>query len=180
MTRNRADDLAPQWSPDDKWIAFQSKRDGNWEIYVINVGNGIVTRVTNNSAEDVDPAWSFDQQSLLFRSYRDGNWEIYRAALNTSGNKATVQGTVNLTNNAADDRNYVWQPDISTQDIAFQSNRTGNWDVFVMALDGGNVRQITTNEADDEYPTWDCVDAIDLFFQSNRDGNNRDLQVSGL
>ena len=171
LTHSGGSDLAPQWSPDDRFIAFQSNRDGNWEIYVVNVATGALTRLTNHGAADVDPAWSFDGRYLLFRSFRDGNWEIYRLTMNTSGNAAIGSGLVNLTNNPADDRNYVWQPDVSVQDIAFQSNRSGNWDIYVMATDGSNLRQITTDTADDEYPTWDCLDAVDLFFQSNRDGN---------
>ena len=36
LTNNRAFDMFPSWSPDGKKIAFQSKRDGNGEIYVMN------------------------------------------------------------------------------------------------------------------------------------------------
>ncbi len=33
LTRNPADDYSPRWSPDGSQVAFQTDRDGNWEIY---------------------------------------------------------------------------------------------------------------------------------------------------
>jgi len=41
LTRNRAEDSNPAWSPNGKKIAFQSDRDGVPEIYVMSAdGNG--------------------------------------------------------------------------------------------------------------------------------------------
>ena len=37
LTNNPADDSKPAWSPDGKIITFASDRDGNFEIYVMNV-----------------------------------------------------------------------------------------------------------------------------------------------
>src|SRR5436190_6391818 len=41
-------------------IAFQSYRDGNWEIYAMNADGSGQTRLTSNSAGDTQPAWSPD------------------------------------------------------------------------------------------------------------------------
>ncbi len=50
-------DDQPAWSPDGTKIAFRSNRDGNFEIYVMNVDGTGQTRLTNDPAEDTDPAW---------------------------------------------------------------------------------------------------------------------------
>jgi len=53
----------PCWSPDGRWIAFQSNRDGNFEIYILNVKEGIGSgdasayRLTANDAGDLWPTW---------------------------------------------------------------------------------------------------------------------------
>ena len=34
VTTHWADDRYPAWSPDGRWLAFSSNRDGPWEVYV--------------------------------------------------------------------------------------------------------------------------------------------------
>src|SRR6185503_1221019 len=58
-------------------IAFASDRDGNLEVYVMDVDGGGQTRLTENPGEDYSPAWSPDGSRLAFVSTRDGNAEIY-------------------------------------------------------------------------------------------------------
>jgi len=58
LTNNSAYDNVPVWSPDGGQIAFESNRDGNWEIYVMDSDGSNLRRLTNNSAEDGTPAWS--------------------------------------------------------------------------------------------------------------------------
>ena len=40
MTDNSARDQVSSWSPDGRRIAFQSDRDGDEEVYVVNVDGG--------------------------------------------------------------------------------------------------------------------------------------------
>ncbi|MCJ7727714.1 MAG: hypothetical protein MUO96_03620 [Actinobacteria bacterium] len=39
-------------------ITFMSNRDGNWEIYIVNVDGSEQVNLTNNPAEDVGPSFS--------------------------------------------------------------------------------------------------------------------------
>ncbi len=67
----------PSWSPDGQRIAFQSGRDGNLNIYVINVDGTGLRRLTDHPAADGRPAWSPDGQWIAFESDRDGKLDIY-------------------------------------------------------------------------------------------------------
>ena len=66
------------------------------------------------------------------------------------------------------DRRPEWSPDGSQ--IAFISDRSGNWDIWVMEPDGTNPRQLTTDPADDKGIGW-SPDGRCIAFHSDRSGN---------
>jgi TolB protein len=74
-------DAEPSWSPDGTRIAFTSRRDGNFEVYVMNADGSGQTNITNNPANDSGPEWSPDGTRIAFSSRRDGNrdgnYEVY-------------------------------------------------------------------------------------------------------
>lgn len=64
-------------------VAFMSARDGNWEVYSINMDGTGLNQLTTNSAQDGLPTWSPDGQSIAFVSNRGGVWAIW--AMNADG-----------------------------------------------------------------------------------------------
>ena len=73
---NSGQDTAPALSPDGRQIVFMSQRDGNWEIYRINVDGSNLQRLTNDPANDGLPTWSPDGRAIAFVSNRNGGWAI--------------------------------------------------------------------------------------------------------
>jgi len=71
LTIHEAHDQLPMWSPDGNWIAFSSKREGNYDIFLIPAEGGRAKQVTFHSADDTVNAWSPDGKSLLFASNRE-------------------------------------------------------------------------------------------------------------
>ena len=64
-------------------VAFMSARDGNWEVYTINLDGSGLRRLTNSGALDGLPTWSPDGLSIAFVSNRTGAWAIW--AMNADG-----------------------------------------------------------------------------------------------
>ncbi|MCS6835738.1 MAG: PKD domain-containing protein [Anaerolineae bacterium] len=137
----RISDLGPARSPDSKFIAFSSNRDGNWEVYVAPVDGTLEDqqRVTyNDNAIDIDPVWSPDGTKLAYESTVDGNWEIRLVDLIT-GQK------FRLTFHPSNDINPYWGKD-STK-LLFQSDREGSWQIYELDINDVNnpsVRRLTT------------------------------------
>lgn len=77
LTASPTDDLTPAWAPDRSRIAFETKRDGNREIYVMNADGSNQVNVSGHPAHDGAPAWSPDGTMIAFESLRDGQEEIY-------------------------------------------------------------------------------------------------------
>ncbi len=88
-------------------IAFTSKRDGNYEIYVMNADGSEQKRLTNNCAADERASWSPDGKKIAFESNRHGNREIY--VMNADGSEQK-----RLTNNSAADLYPSWSPFLKT------------------------------------------------------------------
>ncbi|MDM8520366.1 FHA domain-containing protein [Anaerolineales bacterium HSG6] len=74
---NSDDDTAPALSPDGEQVVFMSRRDGQWDIYVVNVDGSGMARLTTDEADDGLPTWSPDGNALAFVSNRGGPWAIW-------------------------------------------------------------------------------------------------------
>lgn len=131
----------------EEWwrMAFQSYRDGNWEIYVALGDGSDPIRRTMHGASDVRPRLTRGGAQVAFSSNRDGNYEIY--VMNADGS-----GQTRLTNNSASDTSPAWSPD--GRRIVFQSYRDGNWEIYAMNADGSGQTRLTNNAAPDATPAW--------------------------
>jgi tetratricopeptide (TPR) repeat protein len=67
----------PEASPDGQHVAFMSQRDGNWEVYVVNLDGTGLQRLTHNPNNDGLPTWSPNGQYIAFVSDRDGHWAVW-------------------------------------------------------------------------------------------------------
>ena len=126
-------------------IAFSSTRDGNREIYVMDIHGKNQHRLTDNPASDWSPSWAPDGKRIAFTSTRHGNVEIY--VMDADGKNQR-----RLTKNRLDDWSPSWSPD--GKRIAFSSFRGGTSDIYVMDADGDNQRNLTKHGSHDFDPAW--------------------------
>lgn len=144
---DRVHNFLPVFSPDGTRVAFSSNRDGNNEIYVMNVDGSNVRRLTNHRAIDTTPTWSPSGTHVAFVSERSGSPNIWR--VDAQG----LEQPVKLTNETHVDR-PTWSPPPLNQ-IAYTS-RTGGagFDIKILDVATGAVRAVTTSEGSNESPAF--------------------------
>jgi Tol biopolymer transport system component len=147
--------------PGASLVAFETYRDGNGEIYLLDTVAGTLTNLTRHPADDRAPSWSPDGEAIAFESHRGGNWDIY--ILNLADGSIT-----RLTDNQTFDGAPAWSPEGTH--IAFESYRDGNLEIYTVAASGGQPYRLTNDPAGDYGPAW-SPDGLALAFTSWRDGN---------
>ncbi len=116
-------------------IAFQSSRDGNFEIYVMNMDGTGQRRITNSPSNDISPSLSPDDTTILFASDRSGNWEIFSAG--TRGGEPRV-----LTGGQGSNSAPCWA--MGGTKVLFVSTRDAiNGELYLMNPDGSAVERLT-------------------------------------
>jgi len=120
-------------------LVFTSERDGNWEIYRMDVDGSNVVRLTETEISEGGASWSPDGRSLVFWSRRDGNADIFVMGADGSN---PLNIAPDPKESGVEEFYTRWHPD--GQSIAFFSNRFGNEGyscvvhrVGFMPLDGG-------------------------------------------
>ena len=103
-TKGVGTNYLPVFSPDGKQIAFMSGRDGNPEIYAMNVDGSNVRRLTNHPLSDSTPTWSPSGSQIAFTSDRSGKAQIYVMS------SADGSGVRRLTVNESEADRPTWSP----------------------------------------------------------------------
>lgn len=147
----------PTLSPDSRRLAYAILEPvGTWGIYIANTdGSGDPSRIATGWA----PAWSRTGTLAYTGCDDDGNCGIFLDNPDDDQPSARLTGSEN-------DRGVSWAP--AGNLMAYMSNVTGSWDLFLLSPEGG-VQQLTTDESDEGLPAW-SPDGSSLAFVSNRSG----------
>src|SRR5262249_25622316 len=63
---------------DGTWVAFGSKRNGNWDIFIVPSAGGNVQQLTYHMADEVPQGWSPDGSRILFATRLDSpDWGLF-------------------------------------------------------------------------------------------------------
>ena len=78
LTAMDGEELYPRFSPDGKWIAFSSTRNGNYDVYRVSVAGGVIKQLTFHDSSDYVDSWSWDSKFIYFTSGRHNSFTSYK------------------------------------------------------------------------------------------------------
>src|SRR5687768_6425434 len=97
LTQHLETDAYPVFSPDGKWIAFASRRNGNWDIYAVPSEGGAARQLTFHAGSEITHGWSPDGKHILFSAKRDTpNYSIYSLDVSTLRSKVLCEDYAKL------------------------------------------------------------------------------------
>jgi Tol biopolymer transport system component len=134
ITSSRGEEF-PQVSPDEKRIAFQSIRSGNWDVWLCDSDARNPVQLTNTpDGNSLYPRWSPDSGEIVYDTRRQGHSRIF--IIKASGGTAERVDTEDLD---------AEMPSFSSDglEIYFAGKRDRNWQIWKIPRGGGASSQIT-------------------------------------
>jgi dipeptidyl aminopeptidase/acylaminoacyl peptidase len=153
-------------APDRTQVAFSSNRNGNYDVYVMDVDGQRLRRVASTPAQEGEPAWTPDGSRIVYTVTSGTTPQI--AITDLEGTESRV-----LTTASAGSHSPSVSPDGRT--IVFVSARDGNHAIYTMGLDGSNQRKLTRNSARETSPRY--ARNGDLLFVMERGGGSKGSRV---
>lgn len=168
LTVSKGYESISSWSPDGKWIAFQTDRWGNSDICIMPVDGGAPPRrLTYYSIGDGLQGWSPDGKYVIFSSIRHTlRYALYRVSINGGLPEPIIAFTAGDPHFLQDGRTF------------FFSRRGARWwrrkyrggadsEIWKKTLPDGQSFRITNSPGRDAYPMYSAIDGK-LYFLSNR------------
>ncbi len=162
------DDLDPALSPEGDRLAYTSRQNGYWDLYVLDLKTGQQSRLTDTPEYEGSPTWSPDGQWIAYERYNGISLDIYIQSL-TDPEAAPIQ----LTDDPGIDCSPAWSP--QGREIAFVSSRTGDEEIWLARLDHIDDRFVNISHSPlsrDRAPAW-SLDGQHLAWAAEEGGDRR-------
>jgi TolB protein len=146
LTQTSAIDTGPCYSPDGRFIAFESDRDGTQQLYVMGSDGGGQRRISFGEGRYSTPVWSPRGDLIAFTKQMSGSFLIGVMRTDGSGERVLTEGFHN--------EGPTWAPNGRVL-MFFRESRGpgGGPKLYSIDLTGYNERQVPTPAFGSD-PAW--------------------------
>ncbi|MEK7729440.1 MAG: CHAT domain-containing protein, partial [candidate division KSB1 bacterium] len=151
LTTHPEADLMPALSAEGKWLAYVSRQNGNYDIWVRATAGGLPSLLTTNTSEDYSPSWSPASKALVFVSRRDdAEGDLYLLPLEKREDGFAPGKIKRLTHNLEREAFPQFSPD--GKKIAYSFGAKGQEQIWLYEIKNGARYQLTTRGG--TQPAW--------------------------
>jgi Tol biopolymer transport system component/DNA-binding winged helix-turn-helix (wHTH) protein len=161
VTSDNADVLGVDWETDGQHLVFSSDRSGGINLWRVPVGGGEPALVAGGGAKVKHPSVARRTGSI---AYEDWHYEINLVE------RGVADGAPPAPVSPTSDR-WNFHPQLSPdgERLAFQSTRSGDYEIWIADRRGGDARQLTGSRTYKSLPRW-SADSRRLVFASRAAG----------
>jgi Tol biopolymer transport system component len=164
LLKDQYRNMTPAWTADNRRLVFSSSRSGAANLWEIDVESRQLRQVTSGAGADIMPVVSAAGR-LAYTTYGH-QVDLYWGPVDQPQEKH--QRLTSQTHN-----NFGGRVSPDGRQIVYQSDRTGNYELWLLDRSSGTERDLTNNPAWDAMADW-SPDGREMVFLSNRAGS---LQV---
>ncbi len=177
ITSNPAFDNYPVWSPDSKWIAFTSKREGSFNVWMVSRRGGTPKQLTRSTNGGVPVRWLDgghvlyntmgmpSEKSIIFPSSQFHQVFV----VDTTGNRPKIWNETPMNSldiNAAGDVIYH---DVKGYEDQMRKHHQSPITRDIWLYSKGSYRRLTDFKGEDRNPVW-ASDGKSFYYLSEADG----------
>ncbi len=161
VTDDNADIMGVGWEPDGRHLVFSSDRTGGISLWRVPIAGGEPALLAGGGAKVKHPSVATRAGSI---AYEEWHYDINLVE------RATENGAADMRISPTSDR-WNFHPQISPDGrrVAFQSTRSGEYEIWIAGRDGRDARQATSSHSYKSMPRW-SADSRTLVFSSRAKG----------
>jgi Tol biopolymer transport system component len=171
ITDDLVRDADPVWLPGSRAVIFSSPRGGGWNLWRANINAsgkvvGELKQLTTGAGQDLQAAPAAGGKSIAFVTLNQ-NADVWLLPVDPGTGAARGEPTPLIATTREDSR-AAWSPDGKL--VAFNSDRSGDMNLFVYSIADRTTRQLTRGPGGDFQASW-APDGKRIVFFSSRSGS---------
>jgi Tol biopolymer transport system component/DNA-binding winged helix-turn-helix (wHTH) protein len=146
LTSYVGSEICPSFAPDGERVAFawDGEKQDNFDIYVKQIGDGTLLRLTSDPRPDLSPAWSPDGRTIAFlRLISDDKVEVLLVPSVAAGSARSLADVTTPLTLYPHLRFIAWSPDSKWLVVSDSHSFGGVTGLFLLSAETGEKRRIT-------------------------------------